>query len=69
MTFDQPLFLLLLLLLPVLWIWLRRLPGASLPCLALKCAAFAVLVIALADPWAPMRVQKLAVLRYRGAGG
>ena len=30
-------------------------------CLALKCAAFAVLAIALADPWAPMRVQKLAV--------
>lgn len=30
-------------------------------CLLLKCAAFAVLAIALADPWAPMRVEKLAV--------
>src|ERR1700719_4496413 len=48
-------------LLPVLWWWMRRAPGASRACLALKCAAFAVLVIALADPWAPMRVEKLAV--------
>jgi Ca-activated chloride channel family protein len=60
-TFDQPIFLLLLGLLPVLWIWMRRVPGASRACLALKCAAFAVLAIALADPWAPMRVEKLAV--------
>lgn len=36
-------------------------PGASSACLALKCAVFAVLVIALADPWASMRMQKLAV--------
>ncbi len=61
MTFDQPIFLLLLLLLPVLWIWMRRAPGASMACLALKCAAFAALAIALADPWAAMRVEKLAV--------
>src|ERR1700676_1292578 len=40
---------------------MRRLPGASNACLALKCATFAALVIALADPWAPMRVEKLAV--------
>jgi len=60
-TFDQPIFLLLLGLLPVLWIWMRRAPGASPVCLALKCAAFAALVIALADPWAAMRVQRLAV--------
>jgi Ca-activated chloride channel family protein len=60
-TFDQPIFLLLLGLLPVLWWWMRKAPGASRLCLALKCAAFAVLVIALADPWAPMRVEKLAV--------
>src|ERR1700732_3167968 len=40
---------------------MRRAPGASRACLALKCAAFAVLVVALADPWAPMRVEKLAV--------
>ena len=61
MTFDQPIFLLLLALLPVLWIWMRRAPGASPACLALKCAAFAALAIALADPWAAMRVEKLAV--------
>ena len=61
MSFDQPIFLLLLILLPGLWLWMRRLPGASPACLALKCAAFAVLVIALADPWASLRVQKLAV--------
>ncbi len=36
-------------------------PGASRACLALKCAVFAVLAIALADPWASMRMQKLAV--------
>jgi Mg-chelatase subunit ChlD/uncharacterized membrane protein len=61
MTFDQPIFLFLLGLLPVLWIWMRRAPGASLACLALKCAAYTAMVIALADPWTPMRVEKLAV--------
>src|SRR6202521_2551393 len=40
---------------------MRKAPGASRACLALKCAAFAVLAIALGDPWAPMRVEKLAV--------
>jgi len=60
-TFDQPIFLVLLGLVPVLWWWMRKAPGASRACLALKCAAFAVLAIALADPWAPMRVEKLAV--------
>jgi hypothetical protein len=61
MTFDQPIFLFLLGLLPVLWIWMRRAPGASLSCLALKCAAYAALVVALADPWTAMRVEKLAI--------
>ncbi len=61
MTFDQPIFLLLLGLLPVLWVWMRRAPGASPVCLALKCAAFAALAIALADPWAALRVERLAV--------
>jgi Ca-activated chloride channel homolog len=60
-TFDQPIFLLLLGLVPILWWWMRKAPGASRACLALKCAGFAVLAIALADPWAPMRVEKLAV--------
>jgi Ca-activated chloride channel family protein len=40
---------------------MRKVPGASSACLALKCAVFAVLAIALADPWAPMRIEKLAV--------
>src|SRR5579863_6820203 len=40
---------------------MRRAPGASPKCLVLKCAAFAVLVIALADPWATMRDEKLAI--------
>ncbi len=61
MTFDQPIFLVLLGLLPVLWWRMRKMPGASSACLALKCAVFAVLAIALADPWASMRMQKLAV--------
>jgi len=60
-TFDQPIFLVLLGLLPVLWWRMRKMPGASSACLALKCAVFAVLAIALADPWASMRMQKLAV--------
>ena len=61
MTFDHPLFLLALLLVPALWVWMRRAPGASPTCLALKCAVFALLVIALADPWAALREEKLAI--------
>jgi Mg-chelatase subunit ChlD len=61
MTFERPTFLLLLLLVPVLWIWLRRIPGASRASLILKCAVFAALVIALADPWANMAGRKMAV--------
>ncbi len=61
MTFEQPIFLLMIGLLPILWLWMRRMPGASHTCLALKCAAFCALVIALAGPWAPLRVEKLAV--------
>src|SRR5580698_9104093 len=61
MIFDQPAFLVLLGLLPVLWVLMRKVPAASQACLALKCAAFTALVIALACPWAPLRVEKLAV--------
>src|SRR4029077_13665168 len=60
-TFDQPIFLVLTGLLPFLWVWMRKMPGASQTCLALKCAAFTALIIALAGPWAPLRVEKLAV--------
>lgn len=48
-------------LLPILWVVMRKMPGASQTCLALKCAAFTALVIALANPWAPLRTEKLAV--------
>jgi Ca-activated chloride channel family protein len=60
-TFDQPIFLLMIGLLPVLWVLMRKMPGASNTCLALKCAAFTALVVALASPWAPVRTEKLAV--------
>ena len=61
MTLERPIFLLLLLLLPVVWLFLRKSPGASRACLALKSLVFIVIVIALADPWASILVQKLAV--------
>ncbi len=61
MIFEQPIFLVMTGLLPILWVWMRKMPGASQTCLALKCAAFTALVIALAGPWAPLRVEKLAV--------
>lgn len=59
MTFQRPLFLLLLLALPAFWMWLHR--RGSRPSLALKSAVFAALVLALADPWAGLNEQKLAV--------
>ena len=52
MTFERPIFFALLLLLPLVWLQMRKSPGASRACLALKCLVFIVLVIALADPWA-----------------
>jgi Ca-activated chloride channel family protein len=61
MTFERPIFFLLLLLLPLVWMQMRKSPGASRACLALKSLVFAALVIALADPWAQILVQKLAV--------
>ena len=60
MTFAHPAFLLLLLLLPLLWRWQLR-PGASRACLALKCAIFSALVLAISGPAAPLRVEKVAV--------
>ncbi|HWW52011.1 MAG TPA: VWA domain-containing protein [Verrucomicrobiae bacterium] len=61
MTFDRPAVLLLLLLLPVLWMWFGRRPGVSRAGLAFKCASFASLVVALADPSAWMLIRRLAV--------
>ncbi len=61
MTFERPIFFLLLVLLPLVWLQMRKSPGASRACLVLKSVVFLILVIALADPWAPILVQKLAV--------
>src|SRR6202020_145105 len=60
-NFDHPMFLLALLGVPALWLWMRRSPGISTTCLALKCAAFAAMVLALADPFAALRMSKVAV--------
>jgi len=61
MTFERPIFFLLLLLLPLVWMQMRKSPGTSRACLALKSIVFVFLIIALADPWARILVQKLAV--------
>ena len=61
MAFERPTFLLLLLLVPVLWLWMRRIPGSSRASLVLKCAVFTALVIALADPWASLAGRKMAI--------
>jgi len=60
-TFDRPALLLLLLLVPILWMRFRDTPGGSRACLALKCAVFTALAIALAGPWGRMPVRRLAV--------
>lgn len=61
MTFEHPLVFLLLLLLPVVWIQTRKFRAASRACLAVKSLVFLFLLIALADPWAEILVQRLAV--------
>ncbi len=61
MTFARPQFLFLLLLLPPTWLRMRKAQQSSRTCLALKCAAFAVLVVALADPWATMTATQMAI--------
>ncbi len=61
MNFDHPMLLLALLGVPALWLWMRRSHGISTTCLALKCAAFAAMVLALADPFATLRMSKVAV--------
>src|SRR5579862_3955197 len=61
MAFERPTFLLLLLLVPVLWLWMRRIPDSSRGSLILKCAVFTALVVALADPWASLAGRKMAI--------
>jgi Ca-activated chloride channel family protein len=61
MIFERPIFFVFLLLLPLVWMQMRKFPSASRACLAVKSVVFILLVIALADPWAQILVQKLAV--------
>jgi Mg-chelatase subunit ChlD/uncharacterized membrane protein len=61
MTFERPIFFALLALLPLVWLLMRKSPGASRLCLALKSLVFIVIVVALADPWAAILTQRLAV--------
>ena len=62
MNFDHPTSLSLLLLLPLPMAWMAvDAPGVSRSCLALKCAAFAILVIALADPESLIRINKMSL--------
>jgi Ca-activated chloride channel homolog len=61
MTFERPIFFALLLLLPLVWMQMRKSPGLSRACLALKSIVFILVVIALADPWAEILTQRLAV--------
>jgi uncharacterized membrane protein/uncharacterized protein YegL len=61
MTFDQPIFFLLLLFLPVLWIWARNKRGTSHTSFALKAIVYALLVTALAGPRMQLPVRHVAV--------
>jgi Ca-activated chloride channel family protein len=60
-TFERPIFLLLLLALPVVWIWARRKPRNVLISFALKSVVFAALVVALANPQMDLPMRKVAV--------
>jgi Ca-activated chloride channel family protein len=61
MTFDRPIFLALLLALPVLWIWARKKRGTSRASFAVKAVVYAILVAALAGPRAQLPVRHVAV--------
>jgi Ca-activated chloride channel homolog len=61
MTFDRPTFFLLLLFLPVLWIWARKKRGTLHISFALKSLVYALLVAALAGPRAQLPVRHVAV--------
>ncbi len=61
MSFDRPIFFLLLLALPVLWIWARSKRGSARISFALKATVYTLLVAALAGPRAQLPVQHVAV--------
>jgi Ca-activated chloride channel family protein len=60
-TFERPIFFLLLLVLPVLWIWARHKRGTSRVSFLLKSTVFALLVAAMAGPHAQLPERHLAV--------
>lgn len=61
MTFDRPIFFLLLLFLPALWIGARNRRGTPQISFALKAIVYALLVTALAGPRAQLPVRHVAV--------
>lgn len=61
MSFDRPIFFLLLLALPVLWLWAKNRRGSARISFALKAAVYALLVAALAGPRAQLPVRHVAV--------
>ena len=61
MTFERPMFFLLLLALPVVWMWAKRKQGSSQISCALKSIVYAALVIALADPRIELPVRRIAI--------
>ena len=61
MSFDRPVFFLLLLALPALWIWAKNKRGSARISFALKAIVYALLVTALAGPHAQLPVRHVAV--------
>ena len=61
MSFDRPIFFLLMLALPILWIWARNKHGSARISFALKAIVYALLVTALAGPRGQLPVRHVAV--------
>ena len=61
MSFDRPIFFLLLLALPILWVWARNKRGSARISFALKAIVYTLLVAALAGPRGQLPVRHVAV--------
>ncbi|HSC44176.1 MAG TPA: vWA domain-containing protein, partial [Candidatus Acidoferrum sp.] len=61
MSFDRPIFFLLLLALPILWVWGRNKRGSARISFALKAIVYTLLVAALAGPRGQLPVRHVAV--------
>ena len=61
MTFGRPIFFVLLLAIPILWIWARQKSRPVRLSFILKSVGYAALVIALADPRMELPVRRVAV--------